>query len=67
MPNIGPLDFVLLLVSVAVVVVPIVLVAQYANRKGYSYAVFALLGLFLTWPIALLAAIVMPRRAPQGA
>lgn len=62
MPNVGPMEFVLLSLMLAIVVVPIVLVGLYADRKGYSYALFAFLGILITWPVALLLAVVLPRR-----
>lgn len=63
MPNVGPMEFVLLSLMLAIVVVPIVLVGRYADQKGYSYALFAFLGILITWPVALLLVVVLPRRA----
>ena len=67
MPNIGPAELVMIPVVLAVVIAPIVLVALYAQRKGYSYPLFAAMGILVTWPLTLLIALLMPNRTPGAA
>jgi hypothetical protein len=46
-------------------IVPAVLIARYAQRKGHSFAVFLLIGLLISWVVSGIAALlVSDRRAP---
>jgi hypothetical protein len=57
----------LVLVLAALWLLPSWLVAAYARRKGYSFALFLLLGLIVSWVLALLVALVLrDRRTPTG-
>lgn len=62
MRDIGPLEG-LLVVSVAII--PSVLVAQYAKRKGYDFWEFFFLGLFFTFVISLTVALVVKDKSAQ--
>jgi hypothetical protein len=47
---------------------PAWLVAMYAERKGYSFGIFLLLGLFVSWLVALVLALLLkarPMRIPS--
>ncbi|HEX8646822.1 MAG TPA: hypothetical protein VF715_07955 [Thermoleophilaceae bacterium] len=63
MPNIGPLELVILL---GLIVVPGYLVARHAQSKGYSFALFFVFWLVL-WPAALIVALVLPDKRRQAA
>ena len=43
-------------------VVPAVLTARLAERKGRSFVVFLVAGLVIGWPMPLLVALIMPTR-----
>jgi hypothetical protein len=61
------MDVALLIIVVLVVTVgPVVLSGWLAECKGYSFALFALLGLFLG-VIAVLVTAVIPAKKPAGA
>jgi ABC-type microcin C transport system permease subunit YejB len=54
----------LALVSVLVLyLLPAVLTAKYAERKGRTLEVYLLASLIIGWPFPLLVAAVLPRRA----
>jgi hypothetical protein len=59
MMNIGPFE---LLMMVVLWIVPVVLTAWLAAKKGYSPAVWTIPAIFITW-IALIIVLVLPRRA----
>ena len=62
MPNIGAPE---LLFGMVIWAAFVALTAWLAAKKGYSPAVWAILGVFLTW-IALIIVLVLPRRAPAA-
>jgi hypothetical protein len=52
-----------LLATLAILwLIPAVLVASLAHRKGYSFAAFVILALAVPWPVMLLVVLVMRRR-----
>jgi len=57
MPNIGAPELLIILV---LWIVPVVVTAWLAAKKGYSAAVWAILGFFFTW-IALIIVLVLPQ------
>jgi hypothetical protein len=61
----NPIHVVLLLALIAFFIVPAVLTAQFAARKGRSFAVYLIASLLIGWPVPLLVALVMPGR-PGG-
>jgi len=58
-PNIG---FPELLMMLVLWIVPVVLTAWLAAKKGYSPAVWTIIAIFITW-VALIIVLVLPRRA----
>lgn len=51
-----------LLVTLAITwIIPAVLVARVAERRGRSFTLFLIAALFMLWPIVLLVALVLPR------
>jgi uncharacterized membrane protein YiaA len=61
----GTMGTVVLIVGVFVWMVGLVVGTGYlAERKGYSFGLFAVLGLFLG-VIALIVALVLPKKAPS--
>jgi hypothetical protein len=61
--GIGPLEVVIIIL---VWIVPAVLIARYADRKGHSFVGFLLIGLLTSWVISGIAALVVEdRRAPR--
>jgi uncharacterized membrane protein YhaH (DUF805 family) len=44
-------------------IVPAMLTAKLAERRGYSFPAFFLAALFLFWPAVLLVTLVLPTRA----
>jgi hypothetical protein len=61
--GIGPLEVV---VIALVWIVPAVLIAKYAERKGHSFVGFLLIGLLVSWVISAIAAVVVDdRRKPR--
>jgi hypothetical protein len=58
----NPIHVVLLLALIAFFVVPAVLTAQFAARKGRSFAIYLIASLLIGWPVPLLVALVMPSR-----
>ena len=63
----NPIHVVLLLALVGLFIVPAVLTARFAQRKGRSFAVYLVASLLIGWPVPLLVALVMPNRADQPA
>lgn len=59
----NPIHVVLLLALVGLFIVPAVLTARFAQRKGRSFAVYLVASLLIGWPVPLLVALVMPNRA----
>lgn len=53
---------VLVIVLAAIWLVPSWLVARYAERKGYSFVVFLIGALLVSWLLALLVGLVLPNR-----
>ena len=59
----GPLELVIIIV---VWLAPAVLIAKYAESKGQSFVLFLLLGLFVSWIVsAIVALLVTDRSGPQ--
>jgi hypothetical protein len=58
----NPAHVVLLIVLVAFWIVPAVLVARLAERKGRSFGVYLVASLIIGWLIPLIAALLVPRR-----
>jgi hypothetical protein len=57
-------DHLLLLFGLAVLVVlPTILTVRLASRKGRSPAVYLIASLVIGWPVPLLIALVLPRKA----
>lgn len=64
MPNMGAPE---LLILAVIWIVSVVITAWLAAKKGYSAAVWAVLGFFFTW-VALIIVLVLPqhREPPAG-
>ena len=58
----NPVHVVLLLALIAFFIVPAVLTAQLAARRGRSFAIYLIASLLIGWPIPLVAALILPRR-----
>lgn len=58
----NPVHIVLLLVLLACFVIPAVLVARLADRRGRSFAVYLIASLVISWIVPLLALLVLPDR-----
>jgi hypothetical protein len=58
----NPVHVVLLLVLIGLWVVPAVLTARLASRKGRSYGVYLVASLLIGWLIPLVAALILPTR-----
>jgi hypothetical protein len=58
----NPVHVVLLLALIAFFIGPGVLTAQFAARRGRSFAVYLIASLLIGWPIPLIAALILPRR-----
>jgi hypothetical protein len=58
----NPIHVVLLLALIALWVLPSVLVARLADRKGRSFSVYLIVSLIIGWLIPLLAALIVPSR-----
>ena len=58
----NPIHIVLLLVLLACFVIPAVLVARLADRRGRSFAVYLIASLIISWIVPLLALLVLPDR-----
>ena len=62
----NPTHVVLLLVFFALWIVPSILVARLAERKGRSFGVYLVASLVIGWWFPLIAAVVLPRRRGTG-
>jgi DNA-directed RNA polymerase subunit RPC12/RpoP len=51
---------------IALWLVPSWFVAMHAERKGYSFIGFLLLGLLVSWIVSLIAATILDNRQPHG-
>jgi hypothetical protein len=58
----NPIHTVFLLGVLALFVLPAVLVARMADRRGRSFAVYQIAGLIVGWIIPLLAVLILPAR-----
>jgi hypothetical protein len=58
----NPIHVVLLLVLLAGFVVPAILVARLAHRRGRSFTVYLLASLIVSWVVPLIAVLVLPDR-----
>ena len=66
MTAITPIHDVFVVAVVAVVwIIPALLVARLAERKGRNFAAFLVAALFIPWPITLVVVIALPAR-PAG-
>jgi hypothetical protein len=54
----NPMHIVLLLGLIAFLIVPAVLTARLAGRKGHSFAVYLVASLLIGWPVPLLVALI---------
>lgn len=59
----NPIHDVFLLVLLACFVLPAVLVARLADRRGRSFAVYLVVSLIVSWIVPLLALLVLPDRS----
>lgn len=59
-------DIVLLVTLAMIWLIPALLVARLAQRRGYSFQVCLLVALIVPWPIALIVVLIMPRRSGQS-
>ena len=55
-------ELLVVLAIVALWLLPAIAIASYASGKGHSYALFFVVALFVSWPIALFVAIVVEDR-----
>lgn len=58
----NPIHVVLLFALIALWVVPSVLTARFADRKGRSFSVYLIASLLIGWVVPLLAALILPNR-----
>jgi MFS family permease len=58
----NPIHIVLLIILLLCFVVPAVLVARLADRRGRSFAVYLIASLIVSWIVPLLALLVLPDR-----
>jgi hypothetical protein len=59
--------FLVTLAIIAIIwIIPAVLVARVAERRGRSFAPFLIAALIIPWPVMLLVALVLPRRSKEG-
>ena len=63
----NPIHVVLLIALIASWVVPSVLTARLADRKGRSFSVYLVASLLIGWMIPLLAALILPDRHARPA
>jgi hypothetical protein len=63
----NPIHVVLLIALLAFWVVPAVLTARLAERKGRSFAVYLVVSLIIGWLIPLIAALIVPDRRGRPA
>jgi hypothetical protein len=59
-------DAVFLIVVIFFWLIPAVLIARLAARKGRSFALFLIGSLVIPWPVSLTVALVMPARRDQA-
>jgi hypothetical protein len=58
----NPIHVIFLLGLLTLFVLPAVLVARMADRRGRSFAVYLIAGLIVGWIIPLLAVLILPAR-----
>jgi ABC-type transporter Mla maintaining outer membrane lipid asymmetry permease subunit MlaE len=58
----NPIHIILLLALIGGFVVPAVLVARLADRRGRSFTVYLLASLLVSWVVPLIAVLVLPDR-----
>lgn len=58
----NPIHLVLFLVLIGGFVVPAILVARLADRRGHSFAVYLIASLVVSWVVPLIAVLVLPDR-----
>jgi hypothetical protein len=56
------LGIVIFILLLAIYFVPAIVVARYAANKGHSFALFLILGLLVSWLIALIVALIVEDR-----
>lgn len=66
-PMSNPIHVVFLIALIAFWVVPSVLTARLAERRGRSYAVYLVASLLIGWMIPLIAALILPDRRARPA
>lgn len=59
-------EFIVIALLIVVWIVPAVLVGRYAARKGYSYELFALFAIFVSFFVAWFVAYLLPPRGAQS-
>jgi drug/metabolite transporter (DMT)-like permease len=59
----NPIHDVLLLAVLVSFVLPAVLVARLADRRGRSFAVYLIVSLVVSWVVPLLALLILPNRS----
>ena len=59
----NPIHVTLLIALIAVWIVPSVLVARLAERKGRSFGIYLVAALLIGWLIPLIAALILPTRS----
>ncbi len=64
MPNVGPLERLILIVPLWIL--PSYLVAKDAERKGQSFAIFMFIGLIVGWFITGIAALIIRDPRPSS-
>ncbi len=62
----NPVHIVLLIALIAFWVVPAVLTARLAERKGRSFGVYLVAALLIGWPVPLVAVLILPSRQGHG-
>jgi hypothetical protein len=63
----NPIHVVLLAALIALWLVPSVLTARLADRKGRSFSVYLIASLLIGWMVPLLVALILPHRRGQPA
>jgi hypothetical protein len=59
-------DIVLLTTLAFIWLIPALLIARLAERRGHNFQVLLIVALVVPWPITLLVVLVMPRRSKQS-
>ena len=55
------------LATIAIIwVIPAIVVARLADRRGYSFGVFLIVALVIPWPVTFLIVLAMPRRSDRS-